>query len=238
MVRNPFVIAAVLDGEAAATFGPVIITLIPIAVLAAAVLDAVGRYRRGDGILRAQLRWLLAASAFVVIAVLFGLAWLITLGSVLGGMGWLPAIIAYPLVPVAVGAAVLRYRLFEIDRIVSRSIAWILVTLTVAAVFAAGIVALSAAFHELTNGDTLAVAASTLVAAVLFQPLRRRIQRTVDRRFDRARVDGEHLAESFADRLRSEVDLPRLLDGLTSTAEEGVRPTNAAVWIRPTHARP
>jgi hypothetical protein len=153
-------------------------------------------------------------------------------------MGWLPAIIAYPLVPVAVGAAVLRYRLFEIDRIVSRSIAWILVTLTVAAVFAAGIVALSAAFHELTNGDTLAVAASTLVAAVLFQPLRRRIQRTVDRRFDRARVDGEHLAESFADRLRSEVDLPRLLDGLTSTAEEGVRPTNAAVWIRPTHARP
>jgi hypothetical protein len=217
---------------------PFVVTLVPIATLAAAVVDTIRRYRTGDEILRLQLRWLTASIAFVVLSVAFGLVVYVAFGAVIGGLGWIFAQVAGPIVPFAVAAAVLRYRLFEIDRIVSRTIAWVVVTIALAAVFAAGIVGLSAALHEVTNGDTLAVAASTLVAAVLFQPLRRRVQGAVDRRFDRARVDGEHLAEAFADQLRSEVDLPRLVDGLTATAQEGVRPSAAGVWIRPGHARP
>jgi hypothetical protein len=238
LVRNPFVIAPVLDPLGASGLAPAVVTLVPIATLAVAVVDAVRRYRAGDEILRLQLRWLMAASAFVVVAVVLGLVTFVTLAPVIGALGWLPAQVSFALVPLAVGAAVLRYRLFEIDRIVSRTIAWVLVTLALAAVFAGGIVALSAALHDLTDGDTLAVAASTLMAAVLFQPLRRRVQGAVDRRFDRARVDGERLAATFAERLRSEVDLPRLLDGLTTAVEEGVRPTGAGVWLRPTDARP
>jgi hypothetical protein len=236
LIRNPFAIAPLLDpfGD---TLLPLIVTLVPIATLAVAVVHTARRYRHGDEILRLQLRWLAASIAFVAAAVVFGLAVFVAFRDVIGGAGWIPALLAYPLVPVAVGAAVLRYRLFEIDRIVSRTIAWVVVTALLGGVFALGIVALSTVFHEVTSGDTLAVAASTLLAAVLFQPLRERVQHLVDRRFDRARVDGEQLAEAFSDRLRSEVDLMRLLDGLTATAEEGVRPSAAGVWIRPTQAR-
>ena len=102
--------------------------------------------------------------------------------------------------------------------------------------FAGLVLGLQGVLDDLTQSDTLAVAVSTLAVAALFQPLRRRVQHAVDRRFDRARVDGERLAETFAERLRTEVDLPRLLDGLTASAEEGVRPAATGVWLRRTGA--
>ena len=193
LLPNPFVIASVLDPIAGLV--PSIVTLVPLGMLGVAVVDTLRRYRRADEITRLQLRWLMAAVAFVVLSVAFGLV-VFAIAGPDQSLGWLFAQLSFPLVPIAVGAAVLRYRLFEIDRIVSRTIGWVVVTVVLGAVFAAGIVGLSTALQTFVNGDTLAVAASTLLAAVLFQPLRRRVQHAVDRRFDRARVDGEHIAEA------------------------------------------
>jgi hypothetical protein len=132
---------------------------------------------------------------------------------------------------VPIGIAILRYRLYEIDRLVSRTIGWAIVTALLVAVFAGMVVGLQAVL-PVTSGDTLVVAVSTLVAFALFQPLRRRVQRAVDRRFDRARYDGERTASSFAERLRSEVDLGNLRADLLATATGAVRPGDASIWLR------
>ena len=100
------------------------------------------------------------------------------------------------------------------------------------AVFAGAVIALQAALGGITQGQTLAVAASTLVAFALFQPVRRRIQSAVDRRFDRSRYDGERTAAAFAERVRDEMALARLGSALVATADDAVRPTSAGVWLR------
>ena len=140
--------------------------------------------------------------------------------------------IAVALMPIAIGIAILRYRLYAIDRLVSRSISWAIVTGLLVAVFAGLVIALQAALAGITQGGTLAVAASTLVAFALFQPLRRRVQATVDRRFDRARYDSQRLVDTFAERLRNEVDLPAIREGMLATAATAVRPEHGAVWLR------
>jgi hypothetical protein len=100
------------------------------------------------------------------------------------------------------------------------------------AVFAGAVVALQAVFGAVTQGQTLAVAASTLVVFALLQPIRRRVQSAVDRRFDRRRYDAQQTVEAFADQVRNEVDLARLRGALVATAHDAVRPVNATVWLR------
>src|SRR4051794_39798763 len=139
--------------------------------------------------------------------------------------------------PIAIGIAILRYRLYEIDRIVSRTIGWAIVSGVLAAVFVALVVTLQAVLAPVTRESTLAVAASTLVAFGLFQPLRRRVQRSVDRRFDRGRYDGQRMAGAFAERLRSEGDLATIRTSLAAAADDAVRPTSAAVWLSTGDAR-
>jgi hypothetical protein len=133
---------------------------------------------------------------------------------------------------VAAATAVLRYRLYEIDRIISRTIGYTIVTVTLALVFVGGVLGLQAILAQFTGGNTIAVAASTLVVAALFQPLRGRIQRVVDRRFDRTRYDATRVVDAFAARLRDEVDLDRLQAALLVTADEVVRPSGGSVWLR------
>ena len=128
--------------------------------------------------------------------------------------------------------AILRYRLYEIDRIVSRTIGWAIVTGILVAVFAGLVVGLQAILAPVTDENTLAVAASTLVAFALFQPVRRRVQRAVDRRFDRARYDGERTAAAFGERLRDEVDLAGLETDLAATVGLALRPGATGVWLR------
>jgi len=135
-------------------------------------------------------------------------------------------------IPIATGIAVLRYHLYDIDRVISRSIGWAAVTSVLVAVFVVAVVALQALLEGITQGQTLAVAASTLLAAALFQPLRRRVQVAVDRRFDRARYDGERTAAAFGERLRNEVDLAGLETELTETVALALRPGSTTVWIR------
>ena len=180
-------------------------TIVTVGLLAAAVADLVIRFRRSTGVVRVQMRWLVASLCAIVASVVVGLLTTIILGDAGAEIAWLPVIVAYPTLPLAVYIAVSRYRLYEIDRIVSRSVGWAVVTGLLLAVFAIGVVALQALLTGVTQGQTLAVAGSTILALGLFQPVRRRVQRIVDRRFDRARYDAERTAIEFADRLRGQV---------------------------------
>jgi hypothetical protein len=136
------------------------------------------------------------------------------------------------LLPISIGVAVLRYRLYDIDRLISRTLSWALVTVVLLAVSGTGILAIQGFLSGVTNGETLAVAVSTLAAVALFQPVRRRIQGIVDRRFDRARYDAGIVIEGLAERLRDPSELSALGIEIVRVATETVRPASAAVWIR------
>ena len=223
--HNPFGIEALPAGLVAAAYPLVAIAIVAMMVLAIGAVLA--RYRTGDAALRQQLRWFVAAVLLAAVP----LALAILPG--LGGPQWaLVASVGLILVPISVGIAVTRYRLYEIDRLISRTIGWGLVTSVLVAVFATTVVGLEAILSRITQGETLAVAASTLLAFALFQPLRRRVQSAVDRRFDRARYDGERMIAAFAERLRSEVDLANLEGDIAGTVGSALRPTSTGVWIR------
>jgi len=149
-----------------------------------------------------------------------------------GGAAWVPSILAFAALPVAIGIAILRYRLYEIDRIVSRTIGWLLTTGLVAITFGLLIVGLQALLAPVTSGSTLVVAGSTLVAAAIFQPLHRRIQGAVDRRFNRSRVDAQRALEAFGTQLRDEVDLDAVSSHLVGVTTQAVQPKIVGLWTR------
>ena len=189
----------------------------------------VTRYRRGAGIVRQQLRWFVAA---VLLAV--GPITAAPLSSGFAGPAWLLlAEFGLLLVPVSIWIAVTRYRLYEIDRLISRGLSWAVLTVLLVAIYAGAILLLQTALGDVIQGRTVAVAASTLLAAALFQPLRRRVQTAVDHRFNRARYDAERTAADFAERLRDEVDVDHLRTALATTAGGAVDPTGVGVWLRP-----
>ncbi len=204
-------------------------------VLSAASL--VLRVRRSAGVARQQLKWFAAAAVFAGLT-LAGPATLFNLA--ITGDPAAPTVkafevltmIALLLVPIAVGIAVLRYRLYEIDRLISRTIGWAIVTGLLVTAFVALILALSSILEPLTGGSTLAVTGSTLVTAALFAPLRNRVQRAVDRRFDRGRYDGERLLAAFGERRRNEVDLVMISDDVLATVDRAVRPSHVGLWLR------
>ena len=217
---------------------------VPLAVLATVLLAVAAtttRYRRGDRIERLQIRWFVTAVAIVplsLVGVVIELA--LRSGGALGGQADAPNSLISILMtyagilamPIAIGIAVTRYRLYEIDRIISRTIGWALVTGVLVAVFAGTVVGLQALLDRVTQGETLAVAASTLVAFAMFQPVRRRVQTAVDRRFDRARYDGDRTAAAFTERLREQVDLAGVEADLALTIDATLHPTSTGVWIR------
>lgn len=210
------------------------IAFLPVLViLAVGVASIIVRHRRATGLLRLQLRWLVAALTFTVSAVAAGFLIIAVGGEAVGWFAWLPATAAFVTIPLAIMIAVLRYRLLEIDRIVSRTIGWTVATAVLAALFVAGTLLLQTLLAGLTQGDTIAVAASTLAAAALFQPVRSRVQRAVDRRFDRSRYDRDLVAGAFGRRLRDELDLAMLRATLVETSDAVVRPVSSALWLRP-----
>ena len=229
-VRNPVGLIAELGPEIVFT-GRLLNTAIPIAVFAFAVIGLVLRYRRSDAVVRLQIRWLLASMAFLVVSVIFGLAVFVTSENT-AFYAWIPALIAYPLVPIAVGIAVMRYRLFEIDRIISRTIAYIGVSAILFAVFAGVTLGIRSLVGSGLGDNALTVAVSTLAVAALFNPLRVRVQRLVDRRFNRSRYDQERAIERFTAGLRDEVDVDRLLDQVRAAVADAVEPSTIGVWRR------
>ncbi len=192
------------------------------------VVAQVASYRRSSGIRRLQLKWLLAGSATALICV--------PLTVYLSGMRGLPGLaggitgaVALLAIPVCMGVAILRYRLFDIDRIISRTLAYAIVTGLLVGVYA-GIVLL--ATREVSINEPVAVAGSTLVVAALFNPLRRRVQRAVDRRFNRARYDADRIVAAFAARLQDAAGLDSVQDELASTVQNALEPTYLSVWLR------
>ena len=184
-------------------------------ILIVSITAIAGRYRSSHDLERLQMRWLVAAFGSIAVAVPVGLV-IATVFDPNAEVAWVPASLAFLLPPIAIGIAVTRYRLYEIDRLISRGLSWAVLSGLLLAVYAGAILLLQTLLGDLIQGQTVAVAGSTLIAAALFQPLRRRVQSAVDHRFNRARYDAERTAIDFAERLRNEVDLPAL--GATSRA--------------------
>jgi hypothetical protein len=206
------------------------------ACLLAGVVSLVVRFRRSLGVERQQLRWIAAASVAVVAALLVGAVGDLTGARMLRFVSEVGGGLAIIGLPVAVGFAVLRYRLYELDRIISRVVSYGVLTLLLVGVYAAGVFWVGGLVRGATagRGGDVVVAASTLAVAAAFLPLRARIQRVVDRRFNRARYDAQRTVEAFAQRLRDEVDLATLVDELGGTAAAVLHPRHVSVWV-PTH---
>jgi hypothetical protein len=199
--------------------------------LVVCLLGLLARFRHSTGIERQQDKWFLASVAFIAAAIAFGFV-LALLVDPTAAWAWLPALLAFQLPPIAIGIAIMRYRLYEIDRIVSRTIAYGLISATLLVVYAAVILVLQGPLGAITGGETLAVAASTLVAAALFQPVRRRIQAAVDHRFNRAGYDAERTIAGLAARLRDQMDLPVVRTAIVDAVVQSVEPTGATLWLR------
>ncbi len=221
MLPNPIAVHGPL-GDLSTTLSD---SPLPLALAVLALASLALRFRRSTGIERQQLKWLLFAVGFLLAT--FSAAIFTQISEL-----WYAVILGFAALPVAAAIAVLRHRLYEIDRIISRTIGYGIVTITLAVVFVGGVLGLQAILAQFTGGNTVAVAASTLIVAALFQPLRSRIQRLVDRRFDRTRYDATRVVDAFAARLRDEVDLDRLRTALVATADDAVRPDSASVWLR------
>jgi len=196
----------------------------------AAVLSLVFRYRRAQAAERAQLRWLVYAGGLIVAAFLAEILAekVIGPGATANRLQNAMGSGAAALIPVAIGVAVLRYRLYDIDRIISRTVAYAIVTGLLVGVYA-GLVLL--ATRLLRVHAPVAVAAATLAAAALFTPVRRRVQRRVDRRFNRARYDADQIAAAFGARLKDTVDLGSVRDDLTGIVSRALEPAHVTVWI-------
>jgi len=190
--------------------------------LVASLAGQVASWRRSSGERRQQLKWLMAGSAAAVAG--FGLA---TVPGAFGSACYLAGLFAFSL---CVGVAVLRYRLFDIDRVISRTLAYAIVTGLLVGVYA-GIVLLATEVLRFRH-STVAVAVATLAAAALFNPLRRRVQKIVDRRFNRARYDADRIVAAFAARLQDAVDLDVVRADLASSVQQALEPAHVSVWIQ------
>ncbi len=200
--------------------------------VAAGVIALVLRYRRSEGLERVQMRWLVAAIAFAAIA---NLLWAIFVTMLQSGsfLPWILVGIAYPCMPVAIAFAIRRYRLYDIDRIISRTIAYVAVLVVLATVFGFGVLLLSSVLASFAQGQSIAVAASTLITYAVLQPVVGRIRRDVDRRFDRTRYDAERTVQAFAVRLRHETNVEAVTRDLAATTQAVVAPTSTTLWLRP-----
>jgi hypothetical protein len=188
------------------------------------------RFRRARGTERQQLRWVVLAAALTGVGMLASVVLVVAGNEVL--VGWVGGV-CVAFLPLAIGAAVLRYRLFDLDRIISRTLAYGLLTVLLGLGYAAVVLGLG---RLLPQGSSLVVAGATLAVAGLFQPARRRVQAAVDRRFNRRRYDAARTIAAFSTRLRDEIDLDTLTAELLGAVEQTMQPTRASLWLRPPQA--
>ena len=227
-----FVVVVILTGGGSdeSTVGDPLFVFFQFATIAG-ILALPVRFRRSHGIERQQMKWLawtagLIAVTALIVEVGLGVLWqspLHTPGT------WVLSLLPI-LIPVSIGIAVLRYRLYDLDLVINRTLVYSIVVVVLAVLYVAAVVFL----RELVQvGDSaLAVAASTLAVAALFNPLRKRVQRLVDRRFYRSRYDAQRVAQDFAARLRDEIDLEELTSDWLGVVQETVQPSSVSVWVR------
>jgi hypothetical protein len=206
------------------------------AVLFAALLASAAafllRLWRSTSVERQQLKWVAYAFAMVVAGQLFGPA-VQALGAE-GNWVWIPLLLAIAGVPISIGIAILRYRLYDIDRLINRTLVYGLLTAVLGMVYASVVLILGQLFGGLgTEPPSWVVATATLAVAALFQPARRRIQAAVDRRFNRRKYNAAKTIEAFRTRLRDELDLNTLTAELLAVVEQTTEPTRVSLWLRP-----
>ena len=187
----------------------------------------VGRFRRARGVERQQLRWLSFSAALAAPALLVMYAGILTENLELAG--WAVGVFL-ALLPLAISAAIARYRLYDLDRIISRTLAYGLLTLVLGLGYAGVVLGLG---RLLPRGSSLVVAAATLAVAAVFQPARRRIQQAVDRRFNRRKYNTAKTIQAFSTRLRDQVDLDTLSSELQAVVHQAMEPTRVSLWLRP-----
>jgi hypothetical protein len=237
-IRNPLGI----EGFSSAYYEAILYIMAPL-LTAAAAFAVFLRLRRATGVERQQIKWFAYAAVATVSATI--LAYIIP--GVIDTPLWFDRVglalnIAFiPAVPISIGIAILRYRLYDIDLLINRTLVYGTLTATLAVVYFGGVTTTQAIFRTLTGQQEqpqLAIVASTLVIAALFNPLRRRIQTFIDRRFYRRKYDAAKTIEGFSIKLRDETDLEALSDDLVGVARETMQPAHASLWLRPDTARP
>jgi hypothetical protein len=236
-------ILSILFGSGAAALADSLQTFTGVGLMGlyfVAVASLFRRRRSASADERQQLKWVAYAGALLALAFIgTSVAFFSPLRALdpdaavpvtmFGGVPFITGLIA---VPIAVGVAVLRYRLYEIDALISRTLVYGSLTVVLVLAYVAGVAAFQLLLSPFTSGSPIAVAISTLAVVALFQPLRRRIQSAVDHRFFRAKYDAERTLDAFAARLRDEVDLDMLARELVSVVHETVQPAHASVWLR------
>jgi heme/copper-type cytochrome/quinol oxidase subunit 3 len=225
-VENPF---AVERGGAFFSWLALIGYLLLTVCVALGALAIVLRFRRARGVERQQLKWLSLGA--VVAAVGFGVSVVFTFAFDVDP--WSVSVpIAIWTVLLSAGLAVMRYRLYDIDRLISRTISWVALTALLGAGYVGLVLAGQALFSSVAGGSNLAIAVSTLVVAALFLPLRTRVQRAVDRRFYRRRYDAQETLDSFGARLREQVELDGLSADLRGVVADTMQPAHVSLWLR------
>jgi hypothetical protein len=220
--------------DAAAAIGlAVAIGFVLIGVFAlAAAASVVIRFRRATGVQRQQLKWFTFAAA--QLAAFFTVASLFDFFESSNPLATAMFFLSFALVPVAIGIAVLRYRLYEIDRLINRTLVYGLLTALLGAVYAGTVLSLGHLFGGIgQEPPAWVVAAATLAVAALFQPARRRIQQAVDRRFNRSHHHAASTVEAFSARLRDHIDLDTVSAELVAVVDRTMEPTTVQLWIRP-----
>jgi hypothetical protein len=223
VIANPIGVAG-LENPEESTVG---VALLGLLVLLSVVAfgSLVIRFRRSRGEERQQLKWFTYAGALVPLS---------RLGDFLPGLvGTLVSAAPIVFLPVAAGIAILRYRLYDIDRFINRTLVYSLLTVLLGAVYLVGVFGLGQLLNPVSGESALAVAASTLAVAALFQPARRRIQQAVDRRFNRRKYNMAKTIEAFSARLREQVDLDTLATEVLAVVDQTMEPTRVSLWLRP-----
>jgi hypothetical protein len=199
-----------------------------VAFCVAAVVRQVLTYRAASGVRRQQLKWFGAGGAASIVCLLVLGSGAVTNST--SNLIWFPIIAGLAALPASIGVAILKYQLYEIDRLISRTLGYAILTVLLGGTFV-GLVVL--ATSTLALSGNVGVAASTLAAAALFNPLRKRVQRIVDRRFNRSRYDAEAIVAGFAAKLRDDVEIDAIRADLLEAVNQAVHPSQASVWIRP-----
>jgi hypothetical protein len=218
----------------------VLLPLLPVCVVACATA-LVLRFRRSSGVERLQLKWLAAAAAAVAGISLLSIAGGVLTGAMFGGQeqpAWMDVLdslsfLAFICIPAAIGVAVLKHRLYDIDVVINRTLVYGSLTIALGSVYIGSVLLLQLLLNPFTSESDLAVAGSTLAVAALFGPARSRIQTAVDRRFYRSRYDAARTLDEFAVRLRNELDLDAIGTDLSVAVEEAVHPAHVSLWLRP-----
>jgi len=204
-------------------------------ILLSAAVASIVRFRRSRGVERQQLKWFVFAAALIPAFLVAGTILSVAFGDdSTGGEAVVGVVFAVILagLPISAGIAMLRYRLYDIDLVINRTLVYGTLTATLVATYLGSVIVIRLFLDPVTGDSELAVAASTLAVAALFRPLRARIQSIVDQRFYRARYDAARTLEAFAGRLRDEVDLAALGSDLRSVADQTLRPAHVSLWLR------